>query len=255
MKQCIRVFVFAAAAWLSSAPVLAQPADWLRQARAGDVQAQYRLGQFFEEDGRGTGQVNEPALHWYRLAAAQGHAESQYNLGRMYGNGLGSGAPQDDKEAVKWYRLSAAQGDSYAQNALGVMYEMGRGLKQDDQEAAKWYQLAAAQGYSEGMYRLAAMYDQWRGVGQDHALAAQWYLRAAEQGHLASQLALGQMYEQGRGVQQNFGQAYYWYSLQAQYDFDDLSRRRHIVARQLKPGERKVWDQKIQASRLQAAGK
>ena len=37
----------------------------------------------------------------------------------------GDGAPQDYKEAVKWYRLAAEQGDANAQYNLGVMYDNG----------------------------------------------------------------------------------------------------------------------------------
>ena len=46
-----------------------------------------------------------------RLAADQGDAGAQYNLGNMYANG--EGVPQDDAEAVRWYRLGA-RGESPA---------------------------------------------------------------------------------------------------------------------------------------------
>ena len=38
----------------------------------------------------------------------------------MYGGGIG--VTQDDQEAVKWYRLAAAQGHAEAQDNLGAMY-------------------------------------------------------------------------------------------------------------------------------------
>ena len=85
------------------------------------------------------------AVIWFRLAAAQGHATAQNNLGVMYGSG--EGVPQDDAEAVIWYRLAAAQGHATAQYNLGVMYGGGRGVPQDDAEAVIWYRLAAAQGH------------------------------------------------------------------------------------------------------------
>ena len=46
-----------------------------------------------------------------RLAADQGNATAQNNLGKMYANG-DQGVPQDDQEAVKWYHLAAEQGAS-----------------------------------------------------------------------------------------------------------------------------------------------
>ena len=42
-----------------------------------------------------------------RMAARQGHVDSQYNFGVMYATGVG--VPQDDAVAVKWYRKAAEQ--------------------------------------------------------------------------------------------------------------------------------------------------
>ena len=40
----------------------------------------------------------------------------------------GQGLPQDFKEGVKWYRLAAEQGNAAAQSNLGVMYARGKGV-------------------------------------------------------------------------------------------------------------------------------
>ena len=55
-------------------------------------------------------------MKWFRIAAEQGEAEAQTNLGTMYQNG--KGVPQSNIEAVKWFRKAADQGDPDAQNAL-----------------------------------------------------------------------------------------------------------------------------------------
>ena len=47
----------------------------------------------------------------------------------MYRNGWG--VAQDYKEAVKWYRLAAAQGYAMAQSNLGSKYAKGQGVAQD----------------------------------------------------------------------------------------------------------------------------
>ena len=57
----------------------------------------------------------------YRLAAEQGFAPAQYNLGAMSFEGLG--VPQDHKEAEKWFRRSAEQGIARAQEALDLFLE------------------------------------------------------------------------------------------------------------------------------------
>ena len=45
------------------------------------------------------------------------------------------GVPQNYAEAVKWYRLAADQGDARAQFNLGFMYGTGQGVPQNYAEA------------------------------------------------------------------------------------------------------------------------
>ena len=83
-------------------------------------------------------------MKWYRLAADQGLAVAQFNLGASYAQGLG--VPENDAEALKWWRLAAEQGNASAQNSLGIMYSKGEGVPEDFVQAYKWLNLAAAQG-------------------------------------------------------------------------------------------------------------
>jgi len=78
------------------------------------------------------------------MAAEQGHADAQNNLGHMYLNGRG--VPQDDAEAVRWYRLAAEQGNAVAQSSLGFMYETGQGVLQNIVLAHMWFNIASANG-------------------------------------------------------------------------------------------------------------
>jgi TPR repeat protein len=63
----------------------------------------------------------------------------------------GEGVPQDYVEAMKWYRLAADQGDADAQINLGVMYAKGDGVPQDYVLAHMWFNLAAAQRNSSAV--------------------------------------------------------------------------------------------------------
>jgi TPR repeat protein len=83
-------------------------------------------------------------VKWYRLAAEQGYADAQFNLGVMCDNG--TGVTQDDKAAVKWYTLAAEQGDADAQSNLGVMYGTGKGVIQNYVYAHVWLSIAASSG-------------------------------------------------------------------------------------------------------------
>jgi TPR repeat protein len=57
---------------------------------------------------------------------------------------------QDYAEAVKWYRLAAEQGHANAQSNLGLMYNNGRSVAQDYIQAHMWSNLAAANGSEAG---------------------------------------------------------------------------------------------------------
>ena len=97
----------------------------------------------------------------------------------MYADG--QGVPQDDVEAVRWFRLAADQGDADAQGNLGFMYADGRGVAQDDVEAVRWYRLAADQGDANGQYGLGKTYADGRGgLAQDDVTAYMWYTLACD---------------------------------------------------------------------------
>ena len=71
--------------------------------------------------GSGVAQDYAEALKWYRLAADQGHASAQNNLGFIYGTG--QGVPQDFVEAHMWYNLSASRGNALAADNRDLMAE------------------------------------------------------------------------------------------------------------------------------------
>ena len=190
---------------------------------------------------------NEEDVKHYKLAAEQGDAVAQYNLGNCYL--YGEGVEKNYEEAVKWYRLAAEQGDAFAQNKLGVCYEKGTGVEQNYEEAAKWYALAAEQGYVDARNNLiglnlitenndidilikhaeqggafaqndlGARYIIGYGVEQNYEEGIKWYKRAAKQGYDRSQYLLGGCYREGIGVEQNYEEAFKWYKLAAEQGY------------------------------------
>ena len=120
----------------------------------------------------------------------------------------GAGVPQDDTEAVRWFRLAADQGNASAQVNLGVMYDTGAGVPQDDTEAVRWFRLAADQGVASAQYNLGFMYSNGAGVPEDDTEAVRWYRLAADQGHARAQLNLGVSYWNGEGTPQDFVEAH-----------------------------------------------
>ena len=126
-------------------------------------------------------QVTPEEFTEIKAAAEQGIAESQYNLGVMYGNGLG--VPKDDAVAVKWYTKAAEQGLARAQYNLAVKYDNGTGVPEDDAVAVKWYTKAAEQGHASAQTNIGIMYAKGNGVPEDYAMAYMWWNLASAQGY------------------------------------------------------------------------
>ena len=70
----------------------------------------------------------------------------------------GEGVPQDYVQALKWYRLAAAQGDALAQYNLGVMYAKGQGVPQDYAEGLEVVSPRRCSRGCPAQYNLGVMY-------------------------------------------------------------------------------------------------
>ena len=79
-----------------------------------------------------------------KLAAAEGDAETQYELAELYAEG--DGVEQNLVEAVKWYRKAAEQGHDSAQFEVGLSYQNGKGVPQSVTEAYIWLNISAENG-------------------------------------------------------------------------------------------------------------
>lgn len=74
---------------------------WMTQAKAGDAQAQYYLGQIYERGGN-EGPAFAQAAEWYGRAADQGHKPSLLALAALYE--AGNGVASDETRALSLYR-------------------------------------------------------------------------------------------------------------------------------------------------------
>ena len=105
-------------------------------AKAGAAHSKVALGRCYV-GGYGVRADNARGLALGRESEAAGSCFGQYVVGLCYNNGCG-GVAQDYAEAARLYRLAAAQGDATAQNNLGTMFENGVGIAQDRAEAIRW---------------------------------------------------------------------------------------------------------------------
>ena len=157
-------------------------------AALGCAHSKGALGWYYVS-GDGVTKDEARGLALGRESEAAGSCFGQFVVGVCYDNGCG-GVAQDYAEAVRLYSLAAAQGHAAAQNNLGVMFEKGQGVAQDYAEAVRLYSLAAAQGYAGAQDSLGYMFELGQGVAKDRAEAIRWYRLAAAQGQANATAAL-----------------------------------------------------------------
>ncbi len=118
--------------------------------------------------------VPNPALstRYFRKAAERGNVSAQYKLGEHYENGVG--VTRNYREAYRWYRRAGDAGDRYAEFKVGWFLQKGMGVRQSSREAARWYQRAADQGNPWGYHMLGFMLADGEGVRRDPAKARQY---------------------------------------------------------------------------------
>ena len=86
------------------------------------------------------------------MAADQGDASAQFNIGFMYKHG--EGVPKNFIEAMGWYGKAADQGFAKAQFNLAGMYYKGEGVQQNFIKAYVWWSLALENGYEKAKHNL-----------------------------------------------------------------------------------------------------
>jgi TPR repeat protein len=178
-------------------------ANFKLAAEQGHAESQYLLSTLYDE-GQGIAQDDLQAAYWERKAAEQGHAYAQANLSfRFY-------SANNFAEAFTWCERAAHSNLAWAQYHLGLMYRKGEGVPQNNTEAAYWYRLAATQSFPEAQQKLADLYYLGHGVSLNHVQAAVWYRKAAEQGNAEAQFQLGHLYATGQGVEHDYTQSRHW---------------------------------------------
>ena len=150
--------------------------DWeketLQKAERGDAEAQREIGYHYSSRLRASEEQKAEGVKWYRKAAEQGDAESQYNLAECYAYAIG--VSQDETESMNWLQKAAENGWPEACLRLGKRYLYLR----NDVEAVKWLRKAE---WGDALYLLGECYRYGWGVPQDEKEAAKWYRKAKQE--------------------------------------------------------------------------
>ena len=111
-------------------------------AQDGNVEAQYYLGQCFE-NGYGTKKDVVAAISWYEVAAESNHAESQVRIGYIYLNGIG--VVVDVVKAYMWFEIALINHRTWENRPVAVYYRNVARIKmtvdqkvEAEQEARNW---------------------------------------------------------------------------------------------------------------------
>lgn len=181
-----------------------------------DVDAQNNIGFIHLIGDREVEKDYSLALYWYTKSADQGSSKAQYQIGRLYRNGLG--VNQSHKEAMNWFLKAVSNNnDPSAQNSIGYMYKNGFGVKQDYNIALEWYTKSGLQGNPDGQYNIAMSYYDGTGTPRDYKQALIWFLKLAESEESEFvQFYIGHIYEHGGyGIEQDHVKSLEWYTKSA----------------------------------------
>ena len=177
----------------------------------------------------------------YNIAAINGNARAQHNLGVLYENG--SGAQEDNNKALEWYLKAAGQNFYLSYNNIAELYVNEEWVNYNPKKGFEWAKKAAPLS-SSGTYVLANFY--YLGLGtqvnipkaiglleiardkknrdaihdlgwhyegkEDYQKAFKYYLEGAKLGYAWSQNNLGLMYYEGKGVEINYFESFKWYN-------------------------------------------
>lgn len=146
-----------------------------KKALQGDPEAQYNVALWFST-GKPVEEDEAEALRWYYLAAQQGHADSQWNVGMAYEDPehyAGNSVQQNYLEAAKWYAKAAAQGYEHAADYLGMLIEYNN-ITQGELQIAN-EQAGLSSHDAEAYANRSRLVGKWRRISDGQVLEITFY--------------------------------------------------------------------------------
>ena len=154
-------------------------AELKASAERGDAEAQFKMGNFYSNEG--AAQNFAEAKKWLVQAAAKGQGEASFYLGSMALSGAGQ--EKNYAEAYQWFLESARKGYSRGCTGLGIIHANGFGVKQDFNEAKTWLLKGAERGDNEAAIQLGLLAQNGLAGPRSAEEARKWFERARELGH------------------------------------------------------------------------
>jgi uncharacterized protein len=185
-------------------------AKLVKLAKAGDSEAGFVLAKLFEDGSRGVELNYFEAAKWYRVAALNGHLESQFRLAKLLRVGA-SKLPQDKPTSLTLLEDAAKRGHAPSIYVLGTIYQTGDGVAKDPVRARVNYEEAATRKHAPAYNSLGLLYLKGQGVVADANKAKAYFEQAVAANDAWGCNNLAVMYEQGWGTPRDIAQARNYY--------------------------------------------
>jgi uncharacterized protein len=191
------------------------------------------------------------AFEYEMTYAELGVLNSQFYVAKAYDEGLQ--VDENDVEAVKWYKKAAAQSHAEAQYELGLHLLTGEGIPKDEVEAFVWVQRSSFKDFPKGELKTGQMMCLGQGTKPDCPKGVELIKKAAESGLTEAQLDLASRFERGDGVAKDLVMSYVYFTLahealngpQGQVQSEDMVR----LKAKLSPEQQKAAQTEIEARR------
>lgn len=184
-----------------------EAARWFRQA-GNNPFAAYSLGNQYLR-GQGVEQSDELAYTLFHMAAIQGNAYAQYQLGRMCRDGVGTEA--NLVTSKQWYEkafwsfrdMEQKMADDRLYYRLGSMNLTGTGTEVDLEQARFYFEKAVELGNADALYGLGRLYLKLEYSDYDPAKAVAYLERAVAKDNAFAKYQLGKLLCQGDFVEKD----------------------------------------------------
>lgn len=187
-----------------------EAARWFRQAENSPFAAYSLGGQYLR--GQGVEQSNVEAYNLFYKAATNGkqpNAYAQYQLGRMYRDGIGTEV--NLAASKQWYErayqgflaMERVMADDRLYYRLGSMNLTGTGTGVDLELARFYFEKAVELGNADALYGLGRLYLKPGFPDYDPAKAIGYLERAVAKGHAFAKYQLGKLLCQGEFVEKD----------------------------------------------------
>lgn len=153
----------------------------------GNIYAQAYLGDIYRSDEYH--QNLEKSYFWYSEAAKQGDDRSQYFVGTMSVNGIGTF--QNIPKGMRMLESLAERGNINSMLILGKLNKIGYNIAKNHSKASKWFDMAAKEGNVEAMYEIADSLERGYGINKDPRKALEWFETSAHHGNMDSAYRAG----------------------------------------------------------------